>query len=157
MASETGQLGFTTLPFHIILKYVGLFLCRAYLQAGITVWLDVPIEDLAKRVTAVGTESRPLLGGECGAYDEALSRLSKLLVDRGPHYQQANCRLSLQGMLFLHAGPLSDLTAHTVGRQWLIACGSEYYFVSTKGVTGFSINRGIVQLSTSGKFCISPI
>lgn len=84
------------------LKTCGFILCRAYLQAGITVWLDVPIEDLAKRVTAVGTESRPLLGGECGAYDQALSRLSKLMVDRGPHYKQANCRLSLQGMLFLH-------------------------------------------------------
>ena len=94
-------------------------------------WLDVPIEDLAKRVTAVGTESRPLLGGECGAYDQALSRLSKLMVDRGPHYKQANCRLSLQGVLFLHARPSFDLTAWVYtysGNVVVIACGLWYFF-----------------------------
>eukprot|EP01018_Ginkgo_biloba_P015389 Gb_29792 [translate_table: standard] len=33
-----------------------------YMGHGITVWLDVPLEALAMRVVAVGTESRPLLG-----------------------------------------------------------------------------------------------
>ena len=32
------------------------------MRQGITVWLDVPLEALAARVVAVGTESRPLLG-----------------------------------------------------------------------------------------------
>lgn len=94
-------------------------------------WLDVPLEDLAKRVTAVGTESRPLLG-ECGAYDQALSRLSKLMVDRGPHYKQANCRLSLLGMPFSSCLTLFlDLTAWVYtysGKVVVIACGSWYYF-----------------------------
>jgi len=92
----------------------------AYLQAGITVWLDVPIEDLAKRVTAVGTESRPLLGGECGAYDQAFSRLSRLMVDRGPHYKQANCRLSLQELAYmLKLENVSELTPTAIAVQVL--------------------------------------
>ncbi|KAK8940760.1 hypothetical protein KSP39_PZI010297 [Platanthera zijinensis] len=32
-----------------------------YMKRGITVWLDVPLEALARRIAAVGTESRPLL------------------------------------------------------------------------------------------------
>lgn len=31
------------------------------MRQGISVWLDVPIEALAQRITAVGTNSRPLL------------------------------------------------------------------------------------------------
>jgi len=33
---------------------------------GISVWLDVPVEALAQRITAVGTDSRPLLHNEPG-------------------------------------------------------------------------------------------
>lgn len=31
------------------------------MQNGISVWLDVPLEALAQRISAVGTDSRPLL------------------------------------------------------------------------------------------------
>lgn len=36
------------------------------MQKGISVWLDVPLEALARRIAAVGTESRPLLHQEQG-------------------------------------------------------------------------------------------
>ena len=39
------------------------------MHKGISVWLDVPLEALAHRITAVGTGSRPLLHhGEGDAY-----------------------------------------------------------------------------------------
>lgn len=36
------------------------------MQKGISVWLDVPLEALARRIADVGTESRPLLHQEPG-------------------------------------------------------------------------------------------
>lgn len=36
------------------------------MQNGISVWLDVPLEALAQRIAAVGTDSRPLLHEESG-------------------------------------------------------------------------------------------
>lgn len=36
------------------------------MKQGITVWLDVPLEALARRIAAVGTASRPLLHEESG-------------------------------------------------------------------------------------------
>ncbi|XP_075655036.1 shikimate kinase 2, chloroplastic-like [Castanea sativa] len=37
-----------------------------YMQKGISVWLDVPLEDLARRIAAVGTGSHPLLHHDSG-------------------------------------------------------------------------------------------
>lgn len=36
------------------------------MHKGISVWLDVPVEALAQRIAAVGTNSRPLLHYEAG-------------------------------------------------------------------------------------------
>lgn len=36
------------------------------MQKGISVWLDVPLEALARRIAAVGTGSRPLLHHDAG-------------------------------------------------------------------------------------------
>jgi shikimate kinase len=36
------------------------------MHKGVSVWLDVPVEALAKRIAAVGTGSRPLLHDEAG-------------------------------------------------------------------------------------------
>lgn len=36
------------------------------MKQGITIWLDVPLEALARRIAAVGTASRPLLHQEPG-------------------------------------------------------------------------------------------
>ncbi|XVF17138.1 hypothetical protein REPUB_Repub10bG0093500 [Reevesia pubescens] len=69
-----------------------------YMQKkGISVWLDVPLEALAKRIAAVGTHSRPLLHYEPGdPYTKALKRLSYLLEQRGKSYAKANARVSLE-------------------------------------------------------------
>ncbi|XP_030534969.1 shikimate kinase, chloroplastic isoform X1 [Rhodamnia argentea] len=68
-----------------------------YMQHGISVWLDVPLEALAQRIAAVGTNSRPLLHDESGdAYTKALTRLSTLLEERSESYAYANARVSLE-------------------------------------------------------------
>ncbi|KNA18447.1 hypothetical protein SOVF_070460 [Spinacia oleracea] len=68
-----------------------------HMRSGISVWLDVPVECLARRISAVGTGSRPLLHGESGdAYSKALTRLSTLLEERGEAYANANTRVSFE-------------------------------------------------------------
>ncbi|KAF7840021.1 shikimate kinase, chloroplastic-like [Senna tora] len=70
-----------------------------YMHKGISVWLDVPIEALARRITAVGTNSRPLLHYEAGdAYTRTLTRLSALFEERGEAYGNANARVSLENI-----------------------------------------------------------
>nr|AFK43283.1 unknown [Lotus japonicus] len=68
-----------------------------YMHKGISVWLDVPVEALAQRIAAVGTNSRPLLHYEAGdAYTRALMRLSALFEERGEAYANASARVSLE-------------------------------------------------------------
>ncbi|OVA17042.1 Shikimate kinase/Threonine synthase-like 1 [Macleaya cordata] len=68
-----------------------------YMKQGITVWLDVPLEALARRIAAVGTDSRPLLHNESGdPYTKALLRLSTLSEERGEAYANADARVSLE-------------------------------------------------------------
>ncbi|KAL2498718.1 Shikimate kinase 1 [Abeliophyllum distichum] len=70
-----------------------------YMQKGISVWLDVPLEALARRITAVGTDSRPLLHQESGdPYLKTMKRLSNLFEERGEAYANANARVSLQNI-----------------------------------------------------------
>ncbi|KAK6924159.1 Shikimate kinase/gluconokinase [Dillenia turbinata] len=70
-----------------------------YMRKGISVWLDVPVETLAQRITAVGTQSRPLLHQEPGdAYSKTFRRLSALLEERGEAYANANARVSLESV-----------------------------------------------------------
>ncbi|GMJ03989.1 shikimate kinase 1 [Hibiscus trionum] len=71
-----------------------------YMQKkGIIVWLDVPLEALARRIAAVGTHSRPLLHYEHGdPYTKALKRLSYLLEQRGKNYAKANARVSSEAI-----------------------------------------------------------
>ncbi|XP_058096607.1 shikimate kinase 3, chloroplastic-like [Magnolia sinica] len=68
-----------------------------FMKQGITVWLDVPLEALARRIAAVGTDSRPLLHQESGdPYTKAFMRLSTLSEERGDMYANAHSRVSLQ-------------------------------------------------------------
>lgn len=53
------------------------FVTRKHMRSGISVWLDVPLECLARRISAVGTDSRPLLHGESG---DAYSKVGWLVV-----------------------------------------------------------------------------
>ncbi|KAL9267983.1 Shikimate kinase 3, chloroplastic-like protein [Drosera capensis] len=68
-----------------------------YMRSGVSVWLDVPLDALARRIAAVGTGSRPLLHQESGdAYSKAFRRLSCLLKERSGAYANANARVSLE-------------------------------------------------------------
>ncbi|KAI7758119.1 hypothetical protein M8C21_010566 [Ambrosia artemisiifolia] len=68
-----------------------------YMHKGISVFIDVPLDALAQRLTAVGTASRPLLHHESGdAYTQTLKRLSKLWEDRSEAYGNAHVRVSLE-------------------------------------------------------------
>ncbi|CAN1170402.1 Shikimate kinase, chloroplastic [Linum perenne] len=70
-----------------------------YMNKGISVWLDVPLEALAQRIATVGTNSRPLLHEESGdAYTKALRRLSTLFEERSKAYENATVRVSLESM-----------------------------------------------------------
>lgn len=72
-----------------------------YMHKGISIWLDVPLEALAQRIAAVGTNSRPLLhddqsGGD--PYTVALNRLSTIWEARGEAYTNASARVSLENI-----------------------------------------------------------
>ncbi|GAB2282941.1 Shikimate kinase [Dionaea muscipula] len=68
-----------------------------YMREGVSVWLDVPLDALARRIAAVGTGSRPLLHQESGdAYSKTFMRLSNLLQERSGAYANANARVSLE-------------------------------------------------------------
>ncbi|CAN1250168.1 Shikimate kinase 1, chloroplastic [Linum perenne] len=70
-----------------------------YMNKGISVWLDVPLEALAQRIATVGTDSRPLLHEESGdAYTKALRRLSTLFEERSKAYENATVRVSLENI-----------------------------------------------------------
>ncbi|KAK2971260.1 hypothetical protein RJ640_013020 [Escallonia rubra] len=70
-----------------------------YMNKGISVWFDVPLEALARRITAVGTDSRPLLHNESGdAYTKTFRRLSTLWEERSEAYTKANATVSLENI-----------------------------------------------------------
>ncbi|KAJ4953523.1 hypothetical protein NE237_030355 [Protea cynaroides] len=93
-----------------------------YMKRGITVWLDVPLEALATRIAAVGTDSRPLLHGESGdAYSKALLRLSTLFEERGEAYANADARVSLPHISAkLGLDDVSDLTPTAIAIEALV-------------------------------------
>ncbi|PNT48101.1 hypothetical protein POPTR_002G061100v4 [Populus trichocarpa] len=67
-----------------------------YMRKGITVFLDVPLDALARRIAAVGTDSRPLLDFDSGdPYTKALMRLSTLLEKRVEKCSSADVTVSL--------------------------------------------------------------
>ncbi|XP_020588410.1 shikimate kinase 3, chloroplastic-like [Phalaenopsis equestris] len=93
-----------------------------YMKQGITVWLDVPLEALARRIAAVGTESRPLLHNEPGdPYTKALIRLSTLSKERGDAYANADARVCLQHIASKQGhGDVSALTPTAIAIEALV-------------------------------------
>ncbi|KAF3527883.1 hypothetical protein DY000_02036201 [Brassica cretica] len=87
-----------------------------YMHKGISIWLDVPLEALAQRIAAVGTNSRPLLhddesGGD--PYTVAFNRLSTIWETRGEAYTNASARVSLESMI-LFTFAFHNLSGHFV-------------------------------------------
>ncbi|KAL3694920.1 hypothetical protein R1sor_008571 [Riccia sorocarpa] len=71
------------------------------MRHGITAWLDVPVEVLARRVVAVGCHSRPLLDtsndtSEDAAYKKALARLTSIFDERCDMYRKSDVVVSLK-------------------------------------------------------------
>uniref|UniRef100_A0A1J3I7G6 shikimate kinase n=2 Tax=Noccaea caerulescens TaxID=107243 RepID=A0A1J3I7G6_NOCCA len=88
-----------------------------YMHKGISIWLDVPLEALAHRIAAVGTDSRPLLRDNDDddesrdAYTVALNRLSTIWNARGEAYTNASARVSLENITSKRGyRSVSDLT-----------------------------------------------
>ncbi|XP_076898947.1 shikimate kinase, chloroplastic-like [Bidens hawaiensis] len=68
-----------------------------YMHNGIIVFIDVPLDALAQRLTAISTASRPLLHHASGdAYTQLLKKLSKLWEDRSEAYTNAHVRVLLE-------------------------------------------------------------
>uniref|UniRef100_A0A7N0TS09 shikimate kinase n=1 Tax=Kalanchoe fedtschenkoi TaxID=63787 RepID=A0A7N0TS09_KALFE len=104
-----------------------------YMRRGITVYIDVPLEALAKRISAVGTASRPLLHHESGdAYTKALTRLSTLFEERADDYANANARVSLENMAAkMGHRDVSNLTPSIIAIEALEQI--EYYLKQKEG------------------------
>ncbi|EEF26201.1 conserved hypothetical protein [Ricinus communis] len=67
-----------------------------YMRQGITVFLDVPLDALARRIAAVGTDSRPLLHLDSGdPYTKAFMGLFTLSKKRVEAYSDADVTVSL--------------------------------------------------------------
>ncbi|KAE9601288.1 putative shikimate kinase [Lupinus albus] len=92
-----------------------------YMHKGVSVWLDVPVEALAQRIAAVGTNSRPLLHYEAGdAYTRTFMRLSALFEERSEAYANANTRVSLENIAAkLGQGDVSSLSPITIAIEAL--------------------------------------
>uniref|UniRef100_A0A0D9WNI4 shikimate kinase n=1 Tax=Leersia perrieri TaxID=77586 RepID=A0A0D9WNI4_9ORYZ len=68
-----------------------------HMKKGLSVWLDVPLDALARRIAQVGTASRPLLDQPSSdPYTAAFSKLSMLAEQRGDAYANADARVSLE-------------------------------------------------------------
>ncbi len=76
----------------------------SYLHHGIVVWLDLPVEQLYKRLQ--GDTTRPLLqecdvsrthGENPGDIADPLEKLRSLLSDRQPLYSQADLHITMTG------------------------------------------------------------
>ncbi|XP_074295488.1 shikimate kinase, chloroplastic-like isoform X2 [Silene latifolia] len=98
---ETKVLEEVSTKHHLVISTGGGAVIRPinwrHMQSGVSVWLDVPIDCLARRISAVGTGTRPLLHGEGGdAYTKAHTRLSELFEKRHKAYANANARVSLE-------------------------------------------------------------
>ncbi|XBI59600.1 shikimate kinase 3, chloroplastic [Aegilops tauschii subsp. strangulata] len=71
----------------------------SYMRKGLTIWLDVPLDALARRIAAVGTASRPLLHQESGdPYAKAYAKLTALFEQRMDSYANADARVSLENI-----------------------------------------------------------
>ncbi len=61
-------------------------------QHGISIFLDVPAEEIAERLMATNLQERPLLAGK--SVEELKDFIAKTLAERRGYYQQANFTLT---------------------------------------------------------------
>nr|UIP35192.1 shikimate kinase 2 [Leucojum aestivum] len=122
-----------------------------YMKHGITVWLDVPLEALARRISAVGTASRPLLNHESGdPYEKAFERLSMLSEERGEAYANADARVCLQNIADKqgHAN-VSLLTPMAIATEVLVKI--ESFLTAEVPAERFSHHQGRIAMKMTRK------
>ncbi|KDP22703.1 hypothetical protein JCGZ_01927 [Jatropha curcas] len=92
-----------------------------YMSQGITVFLDVPLDTLAKRIAALGTDSRPLLHFDSGdSYKKAFMGLLALSKNRFQAYSDADITVSISHLADnLGAQDVSDLEPATIALEVL--------------------------------------
>jgi len=92
-----------------------------YMRQGITVFLDVPLDTLARRIAAVGTDSRPLLNFDSGdAYTKAFVGLFTLTKKRSEAYADADVTVSLLDLAAnLRLEDVSDITPTVIAIEVL--------------------------------------
>ncbi|GMH21394.1 hypothetical protein Nepgr_023236 [Nepenthes gracilis] len=97
-----------------------------YMKQGITVWLDVPLDALARRIAAVGTDSRPLLDFESGdAYTKAFMGLFTLSKKRADSYANSDTTVSFQHIADkLGLEDIADITPTDIAIEVLEQIGS---------------------------------
>ncbi|KAG2665478.1 hypothetical protein I3760_15G009800 [Carya illinoinensis] len=93
-----------------------------FMRQGITVFLDVPLDALARRIAAVGTDSRPLLHFDSGdAYTTAFVGLFTLTKKRSEAYADADTTVSLLDLAAnLHLEDVSDITPTAIANEVLV-------------------------------------
>ncbi|CAD6259366.1 unnamed protein product [Miscanthus lutarioriparius] len=94
----------------------------SYMKKGLTVWLDVPLDALARRIAAVGTASRPLLHQESGdPYAKAYAKLTSLFEQRMDSYANADARVSLEHIALKQGhNDVTVLTPSTIAIEALL-------------------------------------
>ncbi|CAN6478272.1 unnamed protein product [Victoria cruziana] len=106
-----------------------------YMKRGVSVWLDVPLEALARRIAAIGTDSRPLLHHESGdAYTKAFLRLSALSEERADAYANSDATVSLVDIV--HKQGLEDVSSLTPTTIAIEVLEKVNEFLSWKGGNG---------------------
>ncbi|KAF5951228.1 hypothetical protein HYC85_009172 [Camellia sinensis] len=92
-----------------------------YMKEGVTVYLDVPLDALARRIAAVGTGSRPLLDFDSGdAYTKAFMGLFTLSKKREHAYASADATVSLQYIAADLGLDISDITPTAIALEVLV-------------------------------------
>ncbi|KAJ0085913.1 hypothetical protein Patl1_07944 [Pistacia atlantica] len=93
-----------------------------YMKQGITVYLDVPLDALARRIAAVGTDSRPLLHFDSGdPYTKAFMGLFTISKKRSEWYSNADVTVSLLDVAdSLGLEDVSDLTPAAIAVEVLV-------------------------------------
>ncbi|GAV65085.1 SKI domain-containing protein [Cephalotus follicularis] len=93
-----------------------------YMKQGITVLLSVPVDALARRIAAVGTDSRPLLHFDSGdPYTKAFMGLFTLAKKRSEAYANVDATVSLLD-LAVNSGleDISDITPTAIAIEVLV-------------------------------------
>ncbi|KAL9446356.1 hypothetical protein AB3S75_014092 [Citrus x aurantiifolia] len=93
-----------------------------FMRQGITVFLDVPLDALARRIAAVGTDSRPLLDYDSAdCYTKAFTALSALSKERSEAYANADATVSLLNLAAcIGLKDVLDITPITIAMEVLV-------------------------------------